>query len=766
VRQATWNELFPLRDEPLVLAPEVPQEPRGWRRLFWWEELITFSIVAVMTLAVAASVQRADWVDTMPALYPVAMFGLVLAALLSRAPWREPFLHPVALLLGAAASLGQVLFAAEGAHPVSRYQDLHARMAEWFSVAFEGGISNDELPFIVLVVPVTFVAAYASAWAVFRWHNVWLALVPAGSLLLANISGMPDQASFAFVVFVFGGALLVTRMHLLEQARAWRAGETPYPPLLSLTVLHATFWAALVLLAVAWLMPRVDQSGALEALWERATDPVEERASDFGRLFAGIDGRRSVRIHSFDDILPFLAGPGSLSGSLALDVEVEPLDQPRYLRAQAYYLYTPEGWERGATNVETLVELQVTQVDELLQKRLPVSVRIVATGETGDTLFTVGQPRRVDREAHLSWWGARNDVIGLRARDRLDRGDVYESVGTVSAATADDLRAAGRDYPAWVTLRYFQLPDDFPASVSALAGQLTANATNEYDAAVAIERYLRAIPYDLSVPEPPRGADAIEYFLFEAQRGYFDYHASAMVVMLRSQNIPARLAIGYVLQPDERLTGGDRYLVTEQSAFAWPEVYFPTYGWVEFNPTPSLPPVERATGVAAPAAGLGPDGVPDLGIGGIEQPGRPGLDEPLPGGDAASNAGGGSNAGRWVLTAVGSAFGVLTIGGLATLALAWRRGLGGLSPTARLWAQTVRLASWARVPHAAGQTPREYARAVRDLVAGADAVELLADAYVRQAFGRREIDGAERARLEQAWRALRWPLLRRLLRLA
>ncbi|MBI4571574.1 MAG: hypothetical protein HY723_06450, partial [Chloroflexi bacterium] len=42
--------------------------------------------------------------------------------------------------------------------------------------------------------------------------------------------------------------------------------------------------------------------------------------------------------------------------------------------------------------------------------------------------------------------------------------------------------------------------------------------------------------------------------------------------------------------------------------------------------------------------------------------------------------------------------------------------------------------------------------------------ELLAGAYVRQRYGRREIDAAERARLDAAWRSLRWPLIRRLLR--
>jgi hypothetical protein len=99
------------------------------------------------------------------------------------------------------------------------------------------------------------------------------------------------------------------------------------------------------------------------------------------------------------------------------------------------------------------------------------------------------------------------------------------------------------------------------------------------------------------------------------------------------------------------------------------------------------------------------------------------------------------------------------------LRFAWVRGLAGLEPPARLWGQTVRLASWSRMPPAETQTPREYARDLRERVTGLDDVDTLADAYVRHRFGRQQPDEAERARLEGAWRAVRTGLLRRLLRL-
>src|SRR5438477_13142090 len=66
-----------------------------------------------------------------------------------------------------------------------------------------------------------------------------------------------------------------------------------------------------------------------------------------------------------------------------------------------------------------------------------------------------------------------------------------------------------------------------------------------------------------------------------------------MTVMLRTLGIPARLASGFVLDPTTQV--GDTFKLTQQEAFAWPEVYFPTIGWVEFNPTPSQPAITRPT---------------------------------------------------------------------------------------------------------------------------------------------------------------------------
>ena len=114
-----------------------------------------------------------------------------------------------------------------------------------------------------------------------------------------------------------------------------------------------------------------------------------------------------------------------------------------------------------------------------------------------------------------------------------------------------------------------------------------AISTTPYDKATAIEAWLRAnVVYDDQTPAPPQDQDGVAYVL-AVKRGYCDYYASAMVVMLRSLGVPARVAVGYAQGQYDSVNGV--YHVTEKDSHSWVEVFFPKYGWVEFEPTASQP---------------------------------------------------------------------------------------------------------------------------------------------------------------------------------
>ncbi|TMC56984.1 MAG: transglutaminase domain-containing protein, partial [Chloroflexi bacterium] len=196
------------------------------------------------------------------------------------------------------------------------------------------------------------------------------------------------------------------------------------------------------------------------------------------------------------------------------------------------------------------------------------------------SLSAVDQDVRVARRASDDLFGAMLDTLTYRAQSL---------VPNVSAAT---LRASGSLYPEPIRDRYLSLPDDAPTRVLSLARDLTATAPTPYDRARAITNYLRAFSYTLDLPAPPRNRDVVDYFLFDLQKGYCDYYATAMVVLARAAGLPARLVVGYASGAYDAAHA--RYVVTAADAHSWPEVYFAGVGWIEFEPTPARSPFDYA----------------------------------------------------------------------------------------------------------------------------------------------------------------------------
>ena len=345
--------------------------------------------------------------------------------------------------------------------------------------------------------------------------------------------------------------------------------------------------------------------------------------------------------------------------------------------------------------------------------------------------------------------------------DGLSDGDTYTVTGSVNVASVEQLQAAGTDYPQWVTDRYLDLPR-VPARVGTKAQEVTRNEVTPYDKAAALEKYLRTFPNDFNVQAPPAGRDSVDWFLFDLQRGYFDYHASAMAVMLRTLGIPARVATGYALDPLARDPGTDTFNLTQKNAFAWPEVYFPNVGWVEFSPTPSEPLINRPTSAPA-AAGLDGNDDPNPRSGAGAELDIP-SEEPvkLPPLAAAGDDGGRNWAPIMIALA---ALAAVAIAGAGAAKVAWDYGTGGLQRPAQLWEKTVRLATLGKAGPHEQETPREFAARLRREVPGSDAAGYLAATYERTRFGQKQLSEDESERLESAWSSLRASLLRRALRM-
>ncbi len=159
---------------------------------------------------------------------------------------------------------------------------------------------------------------------------------------------------------------------------------------------------------------------------------------------------------------------------------------------------------------------------------------------------------------------------------------LYEADSDISTPSPEQLRGAGDYLPPYAQF-YLQLPALDPR-IAQLAAQITIPASNNYDKAAAIEKYLRGrYGYTLQLPRSPV-ADPLANFLFERKQGHCEYFASSMAVMLRTLRIPSRVVNGFRSDEFNDVTGN--YVVRAKNAHAWVEAYFPGYGWVTFDPTP------------------------------------------------------------------------------------------------------------------------------------------------------------------------------------
>jgi len=131
---------------------------------------------------------------------------------------------------------------------------------------------------------------------------------------------------------------------------------------------------------------------------------------------------------------------------------------------------------------------------------------------------------------------------------------------------------------------FLQLPRRFDPAITELADSLTVGIDNRYDRAVAIRDWLQTFTYTRELPTTARET-TLSHFLFERRAGHCEYFSTAMVTMLRAIGIEARNVNGFL--GGQWNDFGNYLVVTQNEAHSWVEIWFPGYGWVEFDPTPA-----------------------------------------------------------------------------------------------------------------------------------------------------------------------------------
>jgi transglutaminase-like putative cysteine protease len=498
---------------------------------------------------------------------------------------------------------------------------LFNRIAAWISALLEGSNAYDPLTAELAWSTVIWISAAWAGWFFRRLNKPLAGLTPAG-LLLAGTLNYSNSRPLPLIFFMGIVFVLITMIHIRVQEKEWDGRGIDYPSEIRLDVGLPAAPLILLILAASFLASTVD----IQKLVDTARSL---RARPSGQLLAAGESLGLEREEP-PSFRPGSWRPGGLPRSHllgtgpelkeipALEVRINDrsfdqlnqlADSPApnyYWRSLTFEHYTGQGWvNREITTARYNPGEPARYQEEILDGYLPEpagyrmvqqDLRVFSSGI--DVVYSTGNLVSVDREYTVAWRSPRRsgagepgggDIFGATTEAKR-----YRVYSLVVETDQDELRNAGADYPKWVTDHYLSLPPSLPRRVYNLAYDLTANASTRYDRAVAIESYLRSLPYSLEVPLPPPEQDAVDYYLFDLKAGYCDYAASTMVVLARAAGLPARLVMGYaagVYDPEWAV-----YLVSEAEAHSWAEIYFPGVGWVEFEPTGVLPEIHHLQG--------------------------------------------------------------------------------------------------------------------------------------------------------------------------
>ncbi len=495
------------------------------------------------------------------------------------------------------------------------------RLALWWSGVQAGGASQDNLVFAALAGLVLWTLGVVTALLARRSQQGFLAAAPAlwllGAILLYSRNGqilLPIGLGVALLL-----QLLLDHSQLLQR---WANQGLDYSTGLFTDRLMLVIGTGLLLLTAAAVMPNLYIEPLVDRYYERMRPLYASLEETAERFFPGVRGVSRLGSGGLGGGLPndFLLRAGSELGD-AVVMRVRTSDSAgygypyesgfdrgsppgHYMRGGTLAHYDGLGW----SNLDSHYREDASAGEALMDPRegRKEVVQSVALSFATQALYAAPEPVEASVDLRLGLRAA-GDIVALWSRERS-----YTVVSATPAVTEEMLAAES----SWGDLSelppgyeaHLQLPDTITQRTRALAAELTEGVVSPYAKAQAIENYLRAYEYDLGVSEPPVDVeDVADYFLFDLQRGYCDYYATAFVALARLSGLPARFATGFAVgnwDPADAV-----WIVTEAEAHSWPEVYFPTYGWIPFEPTAGRPSLVRTglpqnAGSAAETTGL------------------------------------------------------------------------------------------------------------------------------------------------------------------
>ncbi len=753
-------------------------------------DLFTLLVLFVMLSAAVSSINAAEWLPGLGVAAWAMGLGLVAGTALAFSNFTDWMAHITSLIYGLF-----VVMVIGGSHvsiPAAlswrdRFYLIVDKIIVWVRQAASNGASRDSVIFILILCGLFWLLSYTAAWYTFRYRRIWHVILPAGVTLFSNIYyylGKKPMAGY-LVIYLVCALILLVESNLADREEKWLRERIRFVKGLRASFTIAGVGIAAVALFFAWRVPDIAASDTARGVLKQLNTPYSELLARFNRLFSTLQNNNLMPIDNYGSSLT-LGGPRNLTADPVMDVTAPPMRL--YWRAGTYDHYDGNTWDNTFSQTRDLTANDKTVNPPAYQARVSVNASYVLY-RGANSLYSPSLPQDANMPSQATYAPTDDgtiELLQLRLASPLLPGNRYTADGSVSLADGAALRAAPRAYPRWVQNKYLQLPGNIPERVKQLAINIAGAQKTDYDKATAIERWLRTnITYDENLEAPPAGVEASDYILFRTKRAYCNYYATAMVVMLRELNVPARIATGYA-QGELTSTAPDQssavYNVKVKDSHTWVEVFFVNYGWVEFEPTAgqaalphqvSAAPAVTATPVpatptATPVPGTTPLPTIQPTLGPNQTPGT----TPQPG-DAPDLLAGLRNTLANILNVLlmllpfALGIGGVILAGLLAIRFAEGVGFGHLPPVQRTYAMLSRWASWLGIGHE--HTPYEQAHKLTNYVPASEAqAQTITELYVENRYGAAAPSVEQERTANSAWettrRDLRKTWLRRRLR--
>ena len=379
------------------------------------------------------------------------------------------------------------------------------------------------------------------------------------ALILASTAYRPGVLFLvAFIAYVGLATVALMVGHLRRQSERHRVREVP----LGRSLLTATSALSGVILVVALLVfvtfPRVSQGWAGRGDTEVSTVAGFSDQVSIGEHGSTILANPQIMLRvEFPD-----GAPANVGGLHWRGRSYDRFDGVRWTRSQNLPPSSaPTAWYRDRWGGE-LIQQRIfgTALDARVLFALHPAIEIDSDN---------GVQPLFDNAGDFVYWGS-----GAPA---------YTAYSPSGTPAPDLLREPARGYRPSDD-HFLQLPADLDPRIAELADSLTAGLDSRYDQAVAVRDWLRTFGYTRQLPATAREA-TLSHFLFERRAGHCEYFSTAMVVLLRHLGIESRNVNGFL--GGSWNAYGDYLVVTQNEAHSWAEAWFPNYGWVTLDATPS-----------------------------------------------------------------------------------------------------------------------------------------------------------------------------------